>query len=255
MVPAKDHANLWREHREAVNRFLIGGRIGAGAYEVNGARVIGVAGEEKSVGEIEETEGIRGVARHGEDADGSSSEVNDVAVVKPLGGLPGTGGVGGGVEVFGEGSADFLRFDLGADFSRAERVLPGVIAVEVIDRGELPIASGMVRMSVGVNDDDVQRGEPSDEAPEVADAHAGVKEECAALALDEVNDGFFLLVRLVDCENSGSDAIDLEPGIIDGNTLKRLVVGTRQSAAPVRGHESWASRHGGGLGLARDYGH
>ena len=53
-------------------------------------------------------------------------------------------------------------------------------------------------------------------------------------AEDEIRDDLFLLVRLVDGEDSGSDAIHLEPFVRHVHALEFAVTRARKFSAPLR---------------------
>jgi hypothetical protein len=77
---------------------------------------------------------------------------------------------------------------------------------------------------VGIEHDDRARSQASDDCFDVADAHAGVKEQRLLGADDQVRDGLFGLMRLVKRENAGRDFVNLKPGFIRYNSLKIFII-------------------------------
>src|SRR6478609_5026268 len=76
-------------------------------------------------------------------------------------------------------------------------------------------------------------GEIGVHAVDVADAHAGIEEQCLFCADDEIGDDFFLLVRLIDGEQAGANAIDLKPFVRDVHAFQLAIGGAREIAAPL----------------------
>src|SRR5258707_11437211 len=68
--------------------------------------------------------------------------------------------------------------------------------------------------------------------PDVADAHAGIKQHGPLSARDEVRNDFFRLVRLVDGEHSGPDSIDFKPFAGNGGSFPFFVLGGGGSGGP-----------------------
>ena len=90
-----------------------------------------------------------------------------------------------------------------------------------------------------------------DDFAKIADAHAGVEEQRLFFAHNQVGDGFFRLMRLVNGEDLRDDLIDFKPGIADRDTFESLVFGARQRRGttrvcriglPARGGKSKGSR-------------
>ncbi len=109
----------------------------------------------------------------------------------------------------------------------------GEVGVHTEDVVELPVAADVVVVSVRVDDGDGELGEFGGNFLQVADAHAGVQEQRFFFAEDEVGDGFFGLVRLVDGVDVRRGDVDFKPGVGDGNALQRFVFGARERLAPV----------------------
>ena len=94
----------------------------------------------------------------------------------------------------------------------------------------------MVVVAVRIQHDDRQLRKFSRDFLDVTDAHASVELQGALLADDEVSDGLFGLMRLVDRVNVGRWFVDFKPWIADADALERLVFGTWKCAAPVGGN-------------------
>ena len=92
----------------------------------------------------------------------------------------------------------------------------------------------MIVVGVRIQHDDRQLRQFGRDFLDVADAHAGVEQQRALLADDQIADRFFGLMRFIDGEDAGCRFVDFEPGIADGNALESFVFRARQRAAPVR---------------------
>ncbi len=84
-----------------------------------------------------------------------------------------------------------------------------------------------------IQDNDGQASELGDNLLHVADAHAGVEEKGLFFAHDQIGDNFFLLVRLVDGEEPGADAVDLKPLVRYVHALEFAVSRAWKLAAPL----------------------
>src|SRR5579859_3223686 len=111
-------------------------------------------------------------------------------------------------------------------------VFTGEGGVHAVDFAEAPVVAHVIVVCVRVHHAYGQRREAFDHFPDVTDAHAGVKEQGLLFADDQVGDDFFLLVRLVDGEQSGADAIDLKPLVGDVDAFQLAIGGAREVAAP-----------------------
>ena len=240
---AEEHLDVVEFDREAEDRGFVKREIGFGAIEPDGRGVVGVAGEEKACGAVEEANGIGSVAGSGDDLEFAATEIENIAVLNIFGDGPGLGAIGFGVEILGKLATDLARgeFILGV-LSGAFGILAGEIGVHRIDGVELPVAADVIVVSVRIENDDREGSELADEFADVADAHAGVKEESLLLAEDEVGNDFFELMRLVNGESVGSDFIDLEPGIGGLDAFEGFVFGAGEGFAPV-GDLRWLSPH------------
>lgn len=70
-------------------------------------------------------------------------------------------------------------------------------------------------------------------ALKVADAHASVEQQSLLLAENQVADGLFRLVRLIDGENARSDPVNFKPAARNRHALERFILRPRKRAAPV----------------------
>jgi hypothetical protein len=234
VVCAENEIHLWGEGSETFDRLFVGTKIGFGAVEPDGCGIVGVSGEEQAIGTIDEGDGVGGVAGGGDDFDEASAQVDGVAIVDEFGDGPGFGAIGFGIEGFGEITADLARAGFclcvcGGPFG----VCAGEIGIHGIDGVELPVATDVVVVGVGIQNDDGKSSEFASDFANVADAHAGVEEQCFLFAEDEVGDDFFGLVWFVDGESVGRDLVDLEPRVGDFHALESFVFGAGKRLAPI----------------------
>ena len=106
--------------------------------------------------------------------------------------------------------------------------------VHAVDFAEAPIVAYVVIVRVGVHHADRQIGQALDNFFDVADAHAGIEQQRLFFTDDQVGNDFFLLMRLIDGEEAGADAIDLKPFVRDIDALQLAIGRARQVAAPLR---------------------
>jgi hypothetical protein len=234
-VVRTDHNfDLRRESGQSRDGFGVGVQIGFAAVEPDGRRIVGVAGEEQSVGAVEERDGIRSMARSRKDFDGAAAEVDDFAVVDVLGNGPGPGAIAAGIETIREFAADLARRDFGLGvFDGAFGILAGKVSVHGVDGVELPVAADVVVVGVRIQDDDGELRESGDEFVDITNAHAGVEQDGFLGAEDQVADGFFGLMRLVDGQGAGGNLIHLEPRVGNLHPFQRFVLRARKRFAPL----------------------
>ena len=97
----------------------------------------------------------------------------------------------------------------------------------------MPVAADVIVVGVGIEYDNGARSEARDDRFDVADAHAGIEEQCLLGADDQVGNDFFGLLWLVDREGGWSDFVNFEPWIVEGDLFEGFVFWAREIFAPV----------------------
>ena len=98
----------------------------------------------------------------------------------------------------------------------------------------------MIVMGMRVQHDDRQSRQLGGDLPDVTNSHAGIKEHGLFVAYDQVTDGLFGLMRLIESENGRCNLEDLKPGIADRHSVQAFCIpavegrGTNRELAPVR---------------------
>lgn len=102
----------------------------------------------------------------------------------------------------------------------------GVLAregrVDRVDGGEFRVAADVVEVGVRVEHDDRKGSETPDDGADFADAEAGVEQEGALVAEDEIGEDLLILARLVEGVDAAGQLIDFEPAVGD---VELFVVG------------------------------
>src|SRR5208283_1718365 len=227
-----------------------GVQIGFGAIEPNGRGIVGVAREQEAIGAVKKTNRIGRVAGSGNNFERAVAEVEFVAVMDILGDGPGLGAIRFRIKALGKLATDLAWSELILSVSSGTLgILPAEIRVHAEDGVELPVAANVIVVGVRIQDDDRESRESRDQLADVADAHAGVKEQRFFLAKDEVGDDLFGLVRFVDGEGVWRDFVNLEPGIGGRYALKGFVFRARKTLTPFGNlcicvsSNQWCKRH------------
>src|ERR1700732_4102275 len=105
--------------------------------------------------------------------------------------------------------------------------------VHAIDSAEAPVVAYVIVVSVRVHYTHRQIGQAFYNLLDIADAHAGIEQQSLFFSDDQVRNNFFLLVRFVNSEQAGTNAIHLEPSVRHVYALQLAVGWAREFAAPL----------------------
>ena len=165
----------------------------------------------------------------------ASAQIDCEAVMDEVRNPPRLGGVRFWIEAFWQFAAELVGCNFGLSiFARTFGVLPREIGVHPVDERELPVAADVVVVGVRIENHHRARGQFRGDFVNVADAHAGVEEHGLLGADNQIRNGLFRLMRLVDGKNSGRDFVDFKPGLVGKNALERFVFRAGQGFAPFR---------------------
>src|ERR1700756_751511 len=140
--------------------------------------------------------------------------------------MPWFGGIGLGIEISWQVAADFAGSDFRLRiFTRAFGVGAREVGVHAIYKTELPVAAYVIVVGMGVEDHNRARGEAPHQRVNIADTHPAIEEQRLLGSDDEVADGFFGLMRLVNRVNALRGFVILKPRVADFDALERFVFG------------------------------
>ena len=94
-------------------------------------------------------------------------------------------------------------------------VLAGEGRVDRVEGGELRVRADVIEVRVRIEHDDRQGSETPYDGAEVADAEAGVKQEGALVAEDQVGEDLLVLARFVEGVDAAGELVDFEPSVGD----------------------------------------
>src|ERR1700733_9620034 len=119
--------------------------------------------------------------------------------------LPGPGRVGLSVKSLRQLTTDLIGRDFGLRVcARTPCVRTCEVGIHSVDGVELPIPADMIVMGMRVQHNDRQPRQLCGDLPDVTNSHAGVKEQGLFVADDQVADGLFGLMRLIESETAGA---------------------------------------------------
>src|SRR5258708_3783700 len=151
MPPSKFRMSLWPDFSFFFG-FCCWVEIGFRAEEPNGGGIVRVAGKKQPVGAIEQTDGVRRVARRGNNFQlAAAPEIDLETIVNRDGDSPGFCGIRFWVKSLRQIATELIRRDFGLGvFARTLCIRAREICVHAKDEWELPIAANGVVVCVRV---------------------------------------------------------------------------------------------------------
>lgn len=236
VVRGEEQLDARFECGQSHDRSGVGGEIGLRNKKVNRPRIKRVASEEQAVRPIEQRKGIWSMAGSEDHFQPAAAKIEAFTVAQGMMARPGADFVRALSYARRQRSAEPLggKRIAGVNVAFAAHVAARVGQVAIPDLFELRVAPNVIEVRMGIDDRDGERGEPGNDCADSADSQSGIKENRALAAEDEIGNDFLKLLRLVDREDAGPNLVDLKPRLIAQDALQRLVLRTRQLAAPFR---------------------